>query len=406
MAERLGEMLLQTGALTATQLEEALSAQSVYGGRIGTNLLEMGLVSEEDLGRLLNQKLGVPCVNAASLEAVPPSVIGVVPADLARRFRIVPILLEGKKLTIAMADPGDFQAIDELGFATGLVIIPRVCPELRVSVALEHYYGVKRSMRYIPVAGGSRTTVTKMAMASLGKAANTEVTAAPGTAAAEARAAGAGTSRGANAGKASGSAAGAVGAEYQQAGLDQEHPVPARGAAKGANGPSARRHGIEAVMDALARRFVSATGEAEVVNILMSYLGEEFDRAGFLSLRCGAAQGIQAVAEGGNVGQFAGWSASLESAGLVKQVLQEKEPYLGLLPEKGVEERIQTKIGGRAGSPVLLLPLVVEGTSVAFLLVEDEKGRLAPGLFDLRRVVAKAELAFEMLGLKKRICIV
>lgn len=391
MAERLGEMLLQEGALTATQLEEALSAQSIYGGRIGTNLLEMGLVSEDELGRLLNQKLGVPCVTAASLESVPVSVIEALPAELARRFRVVPVAQEGRKLVVAMADPADFQAVEELGFATGFVIVPRVCPELRLSVALEHYYGIKRALRYIPMPEGARTTAARKTLASL-------------------------AGRDASPPEASAAAQNAPAPLRQDADqLESEPGEPGAGSGPGSAGKtafidggtaSARRHGIEAVMEALSRRFVAATGEVEVVTVLMSYLAEEFDRAGFFSLKCGAAQGVQAVAEGANVSQFGGWLANLDQADLIKQVLCEKEPYLGMLPGCCPEERIQAKIGGRTGSPVLLLPLVVEGTSVAFLVVEDEKGRLAPGLFDLRRVVAKAELAFEMLGLKKRICIV
>lgn len=159
-------------------------------------------------------------------------------------------------------------------------------------------------------------------------------------------------------------------------------------------------------MEAVAGRFVSATCETEVVNVLMSYLGDEFDRAGFLSLQRDTAQGVQAVAKGGSVDTFGGWLVGLEDAPLLKQVLREKEPYIGLLPVAGTEESILLKIGGRQGSSVLLLPLLIEGVAVAFLLVVDDKGRLAPGLFDLRRVVAKSELAFEMLGIRKRICIV
>ncbi|GFO67408.1 general secretion pathway protein GspE [Geomonas limicola] len=391
MAERLGEMLLQEGALTTTQLEEALSAQSIYGGRIGTNLVEMGLVSEEDLGRLLNQKLGVPCVTASSLESVPPAVIEALSPELAQRFRVVPVALEGRRLMVAMADPADFHAVEELGFATGLVIVPRVCPELRLSVALEHYYGIKRALRYIPMPEGARTVAARKALASLaGCAGSPSATAAGGNSA---------------------SLAGGTGAHAAEVEGDDERSGAGAGFSVrptviDGGTASARRHGIEAVMEALSRRFVAATGEVEVVTVLMSYLAEEFDRAGFFSLKCGAAQWVQAVAEGANVSQFGGWLANLDRADLIKQVLFEKEPYLGMLSERAPEERIQAKIGGRPGCPVLLLPLVVEGTSIAFLMVEDEKGRLAPGLFDLRRVVAKAELAFEMLGLKKRICIV
>jgi hypothetical protein len=364
-------MLLHIGALTRAQLDEVLSAQSVYGGRIGTNLLEMGLLSEEGLARVLNEKLGVPCIDASWLEDVPSSVLAQIPRGMAERFRVLPVALDGKRLTVAMADPSDFRAIDEIGFATGLVLVPRVCPELRLSLALERYYGIKRPVRFIPVPGGSRTRLAEEFGVN-GAVSEGAVGYHLRAATADTKAAGCVTST-----------------------VDSGHALRPRDGIAG-----------EPVMDALARRFVVAIGEGEVVSILMSYLSDEFDRAAFLNLRRGSAIGVQAVAGGAAVHEFQGWVVGLEDAIQLRQVLVEKEPFLGALPEGGAEQRIQAKLGGRQGSAVLLLPLLVEGMSVAFLYVEDEKGRLAPGLFDLRRVVAKAELAFEMLDIRKRITIV
>jgi hypothetical protein len=253
----------------------------------------------------------------------------------------------------------------------GLVLVPRVCPELRLSIALQHYYGIKRPVRLIPVQGGART---RFAMALGGGG-----TAAAGLPAYQLPHPAAGI-------EATGSPAGTIG--------DGQAP----GARISAGG--------EPVMDALARRFVVAVGEAEVASILMTYLADEFDRAALLNLRRGSAIGVQAVAGGASLHDFPGWVVGLDDAVRLRQVLLEKEPYLGPLPEGGAEQRIQAKLGGHQGSAVLLLPLLVEGMSVAFLHVEDGKGRLAPGLFELRRVVAKAELAFEMLGIRKRIAIV
>jgi hypothetical protein len=371
MAERLGEMLLHIGALTQAQLEEVLSAQSVYGGRIGTNLVEMGLLSEQDLARVLNEKLGVPCIDASCLGDVPSSVLAQIPREMAERFRVLPVALDGKRLTIAMADPSDFRAIDEIGFATGLVLVPRVCPDLRLTLALERYYGIKRPVRFLPVQGGSRTR--------LAEEFRLNGAASEGAVAYQLPAAEAET-------MVAGSVSGMV---------NSGHALRPRGGIAG-----------KPVMDELARRFVVAIGEVEVVSVLMSYLSDEFDRAAFLNLRRGSAIGVQAVAGGAAVHEFPGWVVGLEDATYLRQVLVAKEPFIGVLPDGGAEQRIQAKLGGRQGSAVLLLPLLVEGMSVAFLHVEDEKGRLAPGLFDLRRVVAKAELAFEMLGIRKRITIV
>ena len=368
MTERLGEILLHGGALTEAQLEEVLSAQSIYGGRLGTNLVEMGLLSEENLARVLNQKLGVPCVDAASLETVPAALLALIPREMVQRFKVLPVALDGKKLTLAMADPSDFGAIDEIGFYTGLVIVPRVCSELRLSMALEHHYGIKRVLHFIPVQGGVRTRMLDLARknAGMGPFVESQTPASPFD-------------------------------------PDQKtETAPDAPSANAAPQPRARRVSMESV----ATRFAAATGEAEVVETLMSYLRSEFDRAGFLSIRRGSVIGVLAVTGEKTIPSFCGYTIGVEEAGLLKKVLNQKAPYVGVLPEGGGESQILAKIGGRSGGPALLLPLVLGGFSVAFLLVGDENGRLGTGLFDLQRVVGKAELAFEMLAIRKKIGLV
>ncbi|HEY5514538.1 MAG TPA: hypothetical protein VIK40_12925 [Geomonas sp.] len=349
MSARLGEMLLKGGALTEAQLQEVLSAQAVYGGRLGTNLVEMGLLGEDDLARLLNEQFGVPYVDAASLDGIPPSLVGIIPLEMVERFRVLPVALTGKRLTLAMADPTDFGAIDEIGFVTGLVILPRVCSELRLAMALERYCGIKRTLRYIPVAGGIRSTMDGRAWE-----------------------------------------------EAEQAEPDGSAPPTDAGRVA-----TARRLGVNAV----AERFAAASGEAEVVATLVSYLGEEFDRGGFLSLRCGTAVGVQAVADGAEVPGFAGCMVALEEAALLMRVLRERAIYLGEIPKGGAEGRLLAKIGG-GGAPALLLPLVIGGVAAAVLIAEDTNGRLGAGVFELQRVAVKAELAFEMIGIRKRIGLV
>lgn len=348
MSERLGELLLHGGLLTEAQLEKVLRAQSVNGGRLGTNLVEMGLLSEEELARSLNLKLGVPVAEAKSLETVPGSVLDLLPQEMVRRFQVVPLALEGKRLVLAMADPADYNAIDEIGFFTGRVVVPRVCSELRLSQAMERYYGIKRQLHASEVAGGGRS--------------RRRPSASPGR----------GPGAGADGNGATGNAAGSW------------------------------RLGMEAV----AAKFAASQSESEVVAALMSYLREEFDCAGFLSLRRGSAVEVRAVAAGKEIPAFGGHLIWLDDAALLKSVLEERAPYLGKLPEGAVEGEILARIGGTPGAPALLMPLVRGGVPVAFLVVTDAKGRLGPGLFDLRLVAAKAELAFEMLGIRKKISLV
>jgi hypothetical protein len=405
MSTRLGEMLLHVGALTEEQLQQVLSAQSAYGGRIGTNLVEMGLLSEDDLGRLLNEKLGVPCVEPASLEQVSPSLIALLPQEMVQRLQVLPVAREGKRLTLAMKDPADFNAIDEVGFFTGLVIVPRVCTELRLSMALERYYGIKRVLTFIPVAGGMRTRMANIT----GLTHENSEPSAPGQ---------------------DGPHVTDISSSLESTSHSQDAPSPsslghspsniaAQGAVPGTRNPGADDGGnsgsapgdeianpASGRMEVLARKFAAASAEVEVVSILMSYIKEEFDRAGLLSLRRGSAVGVQAVSCGSQVPNFTGWVTDLGKAELLKGVLEKRAPYLGKLPEGDLAGEILTKIGGTSGAPVLLLLLVVGGGIVAFLLVQDEKGRLASGLYDLQRVVAKAGLAFEMIGIRKKIGLV
>ena len=392
MSERLGEMLLHGGALTEEQLQEVLSAQSIYGGRLGTNLVEMGLLSEEDLARLLNEKLGVPCVDAASLESIPDSLLSLIPREMVQRLKVLPVALDGKRLTLAMADPSDFTAIDEVGFFTGLVVVPRVCSELRLFMALERYYGIKRVLHFIPVVGGVRTRMIDLTRKSAGlRPSETNTLLASGQEPVADRSAG--------------------GTDASQGTVSNPDPT-ATVFAKESIGESAdhrpqeRGDQVRSDKGLLAARFAAATCEAEVVRTLMSYLKEEFDRSCFLSVRRGSAVGVMAVAGGKGVSNFPGSVIALEGAALISRVLKERSPYLGEIPEGGTEGQITAKIGGQPGATVLLVPLMVGGATVACLLVQDEQGRLSTGLFNLHRVVAKAGLAFEMLGIRKKIGLV
>jgi len=411
VSARLGEMLLQVGTLTKEQLEQVLSAQSIYGGRIGTNLVEMGLLSEEALGRLLNEKAGVPCIDAASLEQVPPSLIAILPQEMVQRLQVLPVALGGKKLTLAMKDPANFSAIDEVGFFTGLVVVPRVCSELRLAMALERYYGIKRVLHFIPVAGGMRTRMASMTGLTK-EIAEPVVPEGSGPQIADMLSCLESTSRGRDSSTQPGfdpgpgkNSTGNPGATYtpNPDGTCETKCAAGLGIDPGSSAGPGRESARHGSMEEIARKFGAATGEAEVVTILMSYLKAEFDRVALMSLRRGAVVGVQAFSCGSQVPSFNGCALELAEATLLKGVLEKRAPYLGKLPEVGMEARILAKMGGAPGAAALLVPLSINGASVAFLLVQDEKGRLAPGLFDLQRVVAKAGLAFEMIGIRKKI---
>src|SRR5512136_918328 len=98
MAITLLDMLLEAGLITREQFEEALLNRVVYGGKIGSSLIELGFVTEEDLAQFLSKKLAVPYVSPEQLLSIPPDIISLIPRDLALKYRAIPISLEKRRL--------------------------------------------------------------------------------------------------------------------------------------------------------------------------------------------------------------------------------------------------------------------------------------------------------------------
>jgi hypothetical protein len=156
---RIGQLLVQAGLLTPEELSEALTAQQIYGGRLGTILVEHDFVDEDDLAEVLAAQLGMPRVTREHLASIPAPVLTHVPKAVATRFRVVPFRYEDEKklVSLAVPDPRDLQLQDELQFALGRHVELYICPEILLARALEKYYGVTRERRYIKLdVGGAR----------------------------------------------------------------------------------------------------------------------------------------------------------------------------------------------------------------------------------------------------------
>src|SRR5712691_6140384 len=151
---KLGDWLVGKGKITEDQLARALGDQGFFGGRLGNSLIKLGFLDEDTLGEYLADVSHSRYAPPQRLESVPREVIAAVPARLAARYRIVPIAIVGRKLHLAMRDPKDLIALDEIAFLTGLTIEPYVATEFRIVKAIERYYGIKLETRTIPVSGG------------------------------------------------------------------------------------------------------------------------------------------------------------------------------------------------------------------------------------------------------------
>ena len=140
MSSRLGEILVKDSLISADQLKQALDYQKKNGGRLGTCLVKMGLVSDDDITAVLSRQYGVPSINLKFYE-VDPLVIKLVPQETAIRYQIVPLSRVGSTLTIAMTDPTNVFAMDDIKFMTGFNVEPVVASESAISEAIHKFYG-------------------------------------------------------------------------------------------------------------------------------------------------------------------------------------------------------------------------------------------------------------------------
>ncbi|MFN7133140.1 MAG: hypothetical protein ACK4N5_13760, partial [Myxococcales bacterium] len=152
MADKLGSLLVQKQLVTPAQVEEALKLQVIYGGRLGTNLIELGYLDIEALATVLGEQRRTPVATIAELDAATQATLDLLPAALAEKHLAFPLRVDRRTLHVAMASPFDFEAVDGLGFSTGYRIVPRICPELRLLFYLEKRYGLERKARYIRLA--------------------------------------------------------------------------------------------------------------------------------------------------------------------------------------------------------------------------------------------------------------
>lgn len=435
MALKLGELLIKEGVINHKQLEEALKSQVIFGGRLGTNLVEMGLIDEEKLVQYLSKLLEVPYVSPDQLNSIPPEVIKLISREMAEEYKMIPLSLDKKRLTIAIWDPSDLSAIDAISFITGYIIKPLVCSELRLLTALEKYYGVKREMRYIQLTGGTgirsreagtagpkvpgeesskpeqiepspfdflsedifqqaapASTAEQPAREELAEIRQTETVQAPPSNAAI--------------------------PEAQQAILPVEEtgiielvesqpevkpapppvtkvePAPAAAMPAEAGAPT---------LDAFLAKLADARDKDAIANALVGYLGQDYQRVALFMMKGRIAVGWRGISQNSEIAGFENFQIPLDDASLLKVVTDTKKFYLGPILDTPGNATIIAGLGGERPDSVLLIPLMMMERVVTVFYVDGEKGLLGKKLFELQKLTGKVALAFEILILKNKI---
>ena len=386
VAMKLGEMLVRDGKITPEELEDTLNGQAIFGGRFGTNLVEMGFLEEDELTHFLSQKCGVPHASPEQLMNIAPQVIRLLPEEAVKKYRVVPLALNNRKLSLAMTDPSDFTAIDEISFATGYIVVPLVTPELRLISALEKYYNIKRDLRYIPVAGGGR----KRARVSLVLVPPPVVPAA--------------------------SASSASGepdvfdifdipqrdevdffGELEE--MQAQPPVQAAPAVVGVPRVLEEDFSLDAVLRGLAQ----ASERERIAELIVGYCSRQFNRSALFLIKGGQATGWIAKTGAKPRPAFDKLDVSLNEASVLRTVAESKACYLGAMPISPCNSRICAALGGDPPPNQLLAPLLMMGRVVAILYVDGSSPQLDERVPELQKLLAKCSTAFEILILKSKI---
>lgn len=449
---KLGEMLVKEGKITPAELEETLRGQAIFGGRFGTNLVEMGILTEDELAYFLSQKTGVPQASAEQLMNVPSQVVSLISEETARKYRVVPMALNNRKLSLAMTDPADFAALDEISFATGYIVLPLITPELRLICALEKYYNVKRELRYIPVAGGSRSRgrssqgaqtaapsqpaaasslaqqaapaqapvlqpeeeflellpLEELDLADLGELQMQNLAPATGPASAFP---GHGASTAAAAAPAPASPI--LHPAAPQAPVAAVHPSAHPAFQPAVQHPTAAASVTAAALDleperdfsleGVLRGLTQAEDRHDIAELLVGYAARQFKRSAIFMVKGAQATGWLAQIGTEQIPGFDAVELSLQEPSVVRIVAEAKTPHLGPIPISPGNSRIMAALGGTPSVNQLYAPLLVGGRVVAVLYVDGGSQPLDEQLPELQKLLGKASLAFEILILKNKI---
>ncbi len=162
MSAKLGEILVRENLISPQNLREALDYQREHGGRLAFNLVKLGLVSDDMITAVLSRQYGIPSVNL-DLFNIDPGVLRLIPQEVAQKHFVLPLSRVGATLTLAMVDPTNVFALDDVKFMTGLNVEPVVVAEGSVQQAIAKYYGTSREIELASTAAEDASSFERIA---------------------------------------------------------------------------------------------------------------------------------------------------------------------------------------------------------------------------------------------------
>ena len=425
MHPRLGDILVQDCSCTPDAVAEALQNQAVFGGRLGTNLLELGAIAEDVLAFALGKRTGAPALYG-DLPA-DPKALRLLDRRLADRWDVIPYLLADRRLAVLARDPCDLQMLDEVAFATGKNVHAFVVPEARIWRMLQRAYGVDREHRGLDMGRRANTPLPMPAAREAGPDLIDEAnfqelygmtgftTPVPGTIPAIRRDAPLAAAPPPVPVPAAAPvvvpAPPAEPAEPPPLSLDVldelvthpgHQPPPALELPQLLQAtPAGRVAEPSALTFGEAVRFLEGVGERETIaRTVLRYARSRFERALLLTVRRGEAHGWAGLGGGLTPEGVLRLRLPLGVPGVVDTVVSSRAPFIGPLPKTWANIRLLKGLGGGVPGNVLLVPVVALGRVVNVLYADAGRGRMVDGsdLGELLLLAARIAQSYEDLA--------
>jgi hypothetical protein len=354
MAKRFGTYLLEQNILTEKQLAQALERQVTVGGRLGTNVVELGFLTDQQLAQALSRHLHMASAPADAFDDIATDLIRLFPKNLAQRHGAVPFKKEGRSLCIAMADPSELTALDEITFVAGCPVKTYLAPEVKIQSALERYYGVAKPLRYVALWMPKEDRVSD--------------------------------------------------GEGERSEEDQEQTFPSI------------ENFIQGLKTA-SEELLHAKHRDEIVGILLRECTKVADLVLFFAITEGRAIGLMGRGSRFAPEQFLALELRLDDSPLLRQVADKEEPVMQRVGGEAVGTVLSSLLAGSQGRQFVALPLAAGGFGnprdtvlggpsrvIGILCMETRPlHEDFPYIEPLQRLVVKAGMAMDMLILKKKI---
>lgn len=417
---KLGQLLVTRGWISVQQLTRALKNQQAVGGQLGTCLLEMEALSEDLLLKGLAEQLGVPAAGVDDLRSVAEDALALLPPKVARRCRAVPIRLAGGRLDVAMLDPHNLTAQDELAFATGKRVRVHVLHEARIHEALDRYYGEEPPLRFVhlldrlnrarylwerepeagePVAAAARTLEGEWEL-SLPELSEPEPLP-PRDAKPRPAAAAAPAPKPAPAAKPAPPPPAA--AEPEPARPRTVALTVSERAALGAGPGKAAPPPTLASLPELEEALTAAAGRDEIGRLVVAFLAPTYRRVALLQVARERVAGWLAQGEGIDPERFARFAVGFDRPSVFLNLRQGSGLHVGPLADMPAHRELAACWGGQLPRECLLLPVRLRDRLVTVLYLDAAGGPLGRiDLEGLQRLAAATARALERLILQKK----